>query len=76
MKNKIIYCLCPLDPGFLSLQLIYRKGGMFNFISESVSWDSTNGAATLSSQSKQEALLLTKSNFKCPGLGLPWWSKG
>lgn len=39
---------------------------MFNFISESLSWDSTNGHLALSPQSKQEALLLTKSNFKCP----------
>lgn len=65
-KNKFPDCLSPFDPEFLSLPLIYKEGRMFNFMSESVSQDSTNGASILSPHSKQEAPLLTKRDLNHP----------
>lgn len=65
-KNKSPDCLSPFDPEFLSLPLIYREGRTFNFMSESVSQGSTNGASILSPHSKQEAPLLTKHNLNGP----------
>ena len=64
-NSKITDCLSPFDPGFLSLQLIYREERMFNFLSESVSQESTKGAFALNPQSKQEAPLPTESNLNC-----------
>lgn len=65
-KHKIPDCLTPFDSEFLSLPLIYREGRAFNFMSESVPQDSTNGASILSPHAKQEAPLLTKRNLNRP----------